>query len=113
MEELKCPYCGKLNDSDTKKCSCGYTFDKELYKKELQQSQVNEKKQRKANFFIKNQIAIIVFITLLIIRFIWLFMKADFVLDIPAAFLSILIDSPIALILGVLAQFGWNKIKKN
>lgn len=32
INQIKCPYCGKINVATTTKCNCGYYFDKSQYK---------------------------------------------------------------------------------
>ena len=112
MENLKCPYCGLINPPETKQCSCGYTFDKELYRQISEQQQISEVKQRKINFFKKNQLGIIVFSVILGLRYIWIIQSARIGLDYIAALVTILFDSPIALIIAALAQWISNKFKK-
>lgn len=114
MENLKCPNCGLINVPDTKQCACGFTFVADLNKLDSSQNKDLEKKQSKINFFKKNQVGIIVFCALLGLRFLWIGQKADKGLsDYFAALLTILFDSPIILILAVLAQWITNMFKKN
>jgi len=60
----KCPFCGKENDINAIKCSCGYYFDKSKYVETSSESATNQtkiyKNSSRGNFIIAN-ITIIVF----------------------------------------------------
>jgi len=68
MEELKCPKCGLINSTNLEQCTCGYFFEKN--QNNSAGNNINNK--NKISFFKKNQVGVIIFFILLIIRFIWI-----------------------------------------
>jgi len=75
-------------------------------------SLVSDGEQKKINFFKRNQIGVTVFCAILGLRYVWIIQSARIDLDYIAALVSILFDSPIALIIACLAQWISNKFKK-
>lgn len=114
MDNLTCPSCGLINNTESKQCICGYIFEKEGNRNFLSQQQILESNIQKINYFKRNQVGIIVFSVLVGLYFILrLQANTNGTEGVISVFLQTIIDSPIALGLAALSQWISNKIKKN